>query len=123
MMVDGVPLDSVTHKEVVVRALDVIDAVKVTLKALREPPATPVVLSAAVVEATVVVTILGRELVTVVVVPRRRERVASVATVTADVQPVAVALIRHPEVVVLGPEVLTSPVGHLNTQTIVAYVC
>lgn len=84
-MVNGVPLDSVANKEVVVRALDVVDAVKVTLEALREPPAAPVVLSAAVVEATVVVAILGRELVTVVVVPRRRERVASVAMVTADV--------------------------------------
>ena len=52
---DRVPLDSVADEVVLVRSVLVVDAVEVGLEAAVEPPSAAVVLSAVVIETSVVV--------------------------------------------------------------------
>ena len=58
---DGVPLDAITDKIVIMRPLVIIDSVQMGLEAAAEPPGAVVVLGAVVIETVVIVLVLGAE--------------------------------------------------------------
>ena len=67
----AVPLYAITYKVAIVLPLVVVLAVQVRFKAALEPPGTPVVLGAVVVETLVIVAIIGAEGLVVMVAPVR----------------------------------------------------
>ena len=73
ILMHAVPLDAVPLEVVVVETLVVVLAVQVAVEAAVEPPGAVIVVSAAIVEATVVVSIFGAERHAVVVFPMRRQ--------------------------------------------------
>ena len=119
VQVNGVPLDPIAHKVVAVRPFMVVDAIQVRLEATLEPPGSVVVFSAVVVEALIVILVVGAEQLAVVTLPVGCHRVAGVAAEAVHVKPVLLGLAFNAEVVVLHPVLVVVPVLHLNTQLVV----
>lgn len=69
MEVNGVPLDAVADEVVVMGALVVVNAIQVGLEAALKPPGPVVMLGAVVIEAVVVVVVVGTEGLAVVTLP------------------------------------------------------
>ena len=110
-----IPLNTIPHEVVIMRAFLVVDAIEMRVKTTLEPPGSLIVLRTVVVKPLVVVLVTCTERHVVMTLPFGGHGISRVAAVTMDMQTIIPVLVVDTEVLILGPVVPVPPVGHFDS--------